>query len=449
MTLPRSLLSMLPLVLLLLLQPLTASAAYVPGPGHDLFARQNPNCVKDCLVPPCGGCAPNQYCALSVQTCDACPKATCANIQSGSSDSGDDGGSSSPSVGPIVGGVFGGLAAAGIIGFLLYRTFIKKKKQERISMAATAAEKENDFGMLKSARASTHTVASIASTVRTRASNVIQIAYIPGVTNRSGPSTPSHLVPPIPPLPMMGSPTTSQYPRSPLAGDLQFSADDILRGSMYTVNDNRSSVATTIYGQNAVVSQPNIIRAGKAAVVTVKGGSSLATSIASSPSSTIPPVPALYLNGKGKGRQSTLEKVPPSPAFSVGSTFLNRMNSAKKLNTDLPKGAIGENHSTASFIYDSDDSDDDIKPGQRIKRPQSACSSCITDMDTSSPFSDTNSLAVDDIPGPSNSGQLLTGNTRRLSQSLAQRQSRTLDAMVVSSQRTVSPFDDSNSIEKQ
>lgn len=53
-----------------------------------------------------------------------------------------------------MGGVLGGVAAAGIIGFLLYRTFVKKKKQERISMAATAAEKENDFGMLKSARVS-------------------------------------------------------------------------------------------------------------------------------------------------------------------------------------------------------------------------------------------------------------------------------------------------------
>lgn len=453
MTLPRSLLSTLSLVLVLSLQSLTASAAYTPGPGHDLFARQNPNCVKDCQVPPCGKCASNQYCTLSVQTCDACPKATCADVQgtSSSNSSSDGGDSSSPSVGPIVGGVFGGLAAAGIIGFLLYRTFVKKKKQERISMAATAAEKENDFGMLKSARASTHTVASIASTVRTRASNVIQIAYIPGVTNRSGPPTPSHLVPPIPPLPMMGgSPTTSQYPRSPLAGGFQFSADDILRGSMYTVNnDNRSSVATTIYGQNAVVSQPNIIRAGKAAVVTVKGGSSLATSIASSPSSTVPPVPALYLNGKGKGRQSTLDKVPPSPAFSVGSTFLNRMNSGKKLKTDLPNDAIGENHSTTSFMYSDDSDDDDIKPGQRIKRPQSACSSCITDMDTSSPFSDTNSVVVDDTPGPSNSGQPLACNTRRLSQSLAQRQSRTLDTRAISSQRTVSPFDDSNSMEKR
>merc|ERR1711981_1254864 len=51
-------------------------------------------------------------------------------------------------------------------------------------------------------RASTHTVASMASTVLTRASNIIQIAYMPGVTNRSAPSTPGLLVPPVPPIPI-------------------------------------------------------------------------------------------------------------------------------------------------------------------------------------------------------------------------------------------------------
>lgn len=244
---------------------------------------------------------------------------------------------------------------------------------------------------------------------------------------------------------MMDSPTTSQYPRSPLAGDFQFSADDILRGSMYTVNDNRSSVATTIYGQNAVVSQPNIIRAGKAAVVQVKGGSSLATSISSSPSSSVPPVPSLLLNGKSKARQSSLETVPPSPAFSVGSTFMNRMTGVKQINTRVPaQPAIGENHSTTSFMFDSDDSDDDITPGERIKRPQSACSSCITDMDTSSPFSDTNTAGIDELPGPSNSA-LPIGNT----QTLAQRQSITIDTRVLGSERTVSPFDDLNSVDEQ
>ena len=61
--------------------------------------------------------------------------------------------------------------------------------------------------------------------------------------------------------------------RTPNA-DTKFAADDLLRGSLYTVNDNSSPIATTIYGGNAVMPQPNIIGADGAAVVTVKAGSS-------------------------------------------------------------------------------------------------------------------------------------------------------------------------------
>lgn len=260
------------------------------------------------------------------------------------------------------------------------------------------------------------------------------------------------------------SPVTSQYPRSPLAGDFQFSADDILRGSMYTVNDNRSSVATTIYGQNAVVSQPNIIRAGKAAVVTVKGGSSAGASSASSPlSESVPPMPTIVKikgpsNKKGKGAEdkSVLDTVPPSPAFSVGSTFLNRMNS-KRSQPEAVKSeagpsrrrALGENHSTSSFLYDTDDSDDDIQPGQRLRRAQSACSSCITDMDTGSPFSDTrspfsdtNSVPIEELLAPSGSTRPPNKHNRGPSMDAAGVASRQVP------ERTVSPFDDSNTIDK-
>lgn len=232
---------------------------------------------------------------------------------------------------------------------------------------------------------------------------------------------------------------------------------------MYTVNDNRSSVATTIYGQNAVVSHPSVIRAGKAAVVTVKGGSSVGASSAGSPlSESVPPMPTIIKvkgpsNRRDKGVESTLGTVPPSPAFSVGSTFLNRVGSVEKNKSEPTgsgagpsgRGAVGENHSTSSFLCDSDDSDDDIQPGQRLRRAQSACSSCITDMDTGSPFSetrspfsDTNSVAIEDMLGPGNSGQKSNVKHNR---------GPSMDAAgVVSRQvpeRTVSPFDDSNRID--
>jgi len=363
-------------------------------------------------------------------------------------------------VGAAVGASIGGLAVAGLVGFVIFK-ICTKKRRERQSMAASTAEKQNDFGIFKSARASTHTVASIASTVRTRASNVIQIAYIPGVTNRSAPSTPAHLVPPVPPLPLMdaSSPVGSQFPRSP-TGDIQFGADDLLRGS---VVDNRASVATTIYGQSAVVSQSNIVRAGKAAVVQVKAGSSVGgTSSASSPSTeSVPAIPALFTGGArkiGVDGKPTLEAVPPSPAFSIGSTFFNRMNSTKTKTSDAdtfetltPKlrtipgrsQAAHEQHSTSSFHYDSDD--EDIRPGARSKKLQSQCSSCITDMDTGSPFSDANSITIDDLPIPAGGPGRPRSSGRPLSMGIG---AGNRNSKQIKTNRTVSPFDDSNSIEK-
>lgn len=98
--------------------------------------------MDDCPVPSCN-CPGNQDCQLVAQTCDRCSQTTCVPNPSS--------GTSPGSIGAIVGGLFGGLAVAGIIGFVVYTHCIKKKKA-RMSMAANAAEKENDFGMLKSAR---------------------------------------------------------------------------------------------------------------------------------------------------------------------------------------------------------------------------------------------------------------------------------------------------------
>lgn len=98
-------------------------------------------CVENCPTPSCN-CPGNQDCQLVAQTCDRCSQTTCVPNPSS--------GTSPGSIGAIVGGLFGGLAMTGMIGFMVYTRCIKKKKA-RMSMA-NAAEKENDFGMLKSAR---------------------------------------------------------------------------------------------------------------------------------------------------------------------------------------------------------------------------------------------------------------------------------------------------------
>lgn len=240
--------------------------------------------------------------------------------------------------------------------------------------------------------------------------------------------------------------------------DIQFAASDLLRGSMCTVG-NRSSIATTIYGGSAIVSQPAIIRAGKAAVVTVnsKGGSSAGTSSNGSPTAgstdEIPPVPALYANAtgpstRGNGATSDLDSIPPSPAFSVGSTFLNRMKTSESENTGskgpgpqlraIPgRSRLVENHSiTTEIDYDSDDSSN-LVPGHRRTVVESNCSSCVTD-DIQSPFSDVNSVVLLDSTPPSSGVR----DSRRLSSGTL------LTPRVVDLSRpsgSMSPFDDSHS----
>lgn len=189
---------------------------------------------------------------------------------------------------------------------------------------------EKDFAMRRDARASTHTVGSIASTVLTRASNIIQIAYIPGVTNRSAPSTPGLLVPPVPPIPIALS-STSSSPRYEhehffMPGDLR---DSTYSGMSDRTSYARNSVASTIYGKNAVVSPlpaQTVIR-GKAAVVSVRSNGA-------SSGELTPPVPSVDYSKYANG--------PPSPAFSVGSTFLNSATAATQVTRpQVVKVAIG------------------------------------------------------------------------------------------------------------
>jgi len=271
-------------------------------------------------------------CSASVRTCDTCPTTSCiidptaaalaANAAAAKS--------SGPNVGAIAGGVIGGVAAIAILVYLIWRFFIKKKRTEyeseyvdQYSDSATEAEKE--FSARRDARASTHTVGSIASTVLTRASNIIQIAYIPGVTNRSAPSTPGLLVPPVPPIPIaLSNASTPSYE------DQHFFMPGDLRDSTYSAMTDRtsyaprSSVASTIYGKHAVVSPlpAQTVMRGKAAVISVK------SSGASNPGEMTPPVPSVDYT---KYRAGSNLQPPPSPAFSVGSTFLNSASAATQM----------------------------------------------------------------------------------------------------------------------
>jgi hypothetical protein len=190
---------------------------------------------------------------MSAQTCDSCATTKC--ISTGGSQQSNSGGSDT---GAIAGGVVGGVAAIALIVFLIWWFVIRKKRLER-----EEAEKNGSFAAARSERQ------SIASTVLTRASNVIQIAYIPGVTNRSPPDTPASLVPPVPPLP---GATPDQHFFMP--GDLRDSSWTTTTGHQSISPTLRSSVATTIYRNDAIVSAipAQQIQRSRAAVVSIHNG---------------------------------------------------------------------------------------------------------------------------------------------------------------------------------
>ncbi|TLD30999.1 hypothetical protein PspLS_02575 [Pyricularia sp. CBS 133598] len=305
--------------------------------------RRDPQCpdfvLADCPVPgPCNlqcdqgqSCqrkSPSQ-CNCATNFCGVDPTTITSPNQPQPQVSSSSGG---PSVGAIAGGVIGGVAAIGLITYLVWRFCIKTKRDpmERESWLEEKRngdlEADDDMTARRTHRSSTHTSHSVASTVLTRASNIIQIAYIPGVTNRATPTSPTLLVPPVPPIPIAVSQAST-----PSAPEDQhfFMPSDLRPDSTYSAMTGytdrtsfartsyapRSSIASTIYGKNAVIVAPaqTGMRA-KPAMVSVKSTGSGASS-----GSSTPPVPDIDFEKYGTVR-------PPSPAnstFSVGSTFLN------------------------------------------------------------------------------------------------------------------------------
>ena len=163
---------------------------------------------------------------------------------------------------------------------------------------------------------------SIASTVLTRASNVIQIAYIPGVTNRSEHSTPD-LIPPVPPIPAFSPAHSSVSTPAATTADQHFFMPADLRDSTYsdyTVDRNsyaRTSMATsrvpsTAYRGSAVVNTlpaQTAIR-GKANPVAVKTNGK--NSPIDSPRAQTPAMPLANRN-RYAGQNESIQNNTTSP----------------------------------------------------------------------------------------------------------------------------------------
>lgn len=293
-----------------------------------------PGCkVEDCTFKVPTGCGEN--CASSVCIADE-------DSSSQASGTEKDGGGG-PSAGAIAGGVVGGIVFIMVATYLVWRFLIKPKRSQMPPSVfevhpTPAGDVEKDTASRHTHRSSTHTVHSIASTVLTRASNIIQIAYIPGVTNRATPSSPTVLVPPVPPIPMHHADGNRESMQDDqhyfVPGDLRDSTYSGLSGDSNrtsyarTSYAPRSSVASTIYGKQAhVVNPTQTFMRAKPTVVSVK---SMMNSSGSSTAASTPPVPNIDYDkfARPKSRDST---------FSVGSTFLNNANTAMPVRAQVVK----------------------------------------------------------------------------------------------------------------
>lgn len=234
-------------------------------------------------TPTCPPCGEGETCLLQAPSCKSCASATCVKAGSLPGQLEPKKASATPA---IAGGVVGGVFFIILLTVFIWWFCIRKRRQQwdeqvwtETEQTFNGAEKQNQGGLNREARQSTRSLRSIASTARSRASNVIQIAYIPGVTNRSPTESPGLMVPPVPALPY-GYATNSNSTSPNFDEDRFFMPDDLARNS--TASDlsarqslspslARASNATTIYRSYAEVSPRPAQQAlrGKAAVVTV------------------------------------------------------------------------------------------------------------------------------------------------------------------------------------
>ncbi|EZF14346.1 hypothetical protein H112_06155 [Trichophyton rubrum D6] len=420
------------------------SAIYGRSPST-LFRRCVVNCPTE--APPCPTCKEKEICTLTAKSCEACATAICVPDPLANQPSDDSG---SPT-GAIAGGVVGGIALLAAILLTWWFCVRRRRKNTEIWHEKTNAASSVDVDGNSQRRQSA--VGSIASTVLTRASNVIQIAYIPGVTNRSAPGSPDLMVPPVPPIPSAVANGQNQHFFVP--GDIRDSmwsgmTDD--DGKSISPSLARSSVATTIYRHNAIVSPVPAQEAyqARANIVSVRSGTS-----SSSPQSS-PKVPSITnsqinkanavaaklgvssivarsavakpINVTKGGRSKTTTSTTTTAATTATLSDNNPSQNTPKVTVGSPE----RNPSTDSSSSDSSNSKHDAtsttdkQSTAKGKSRQSVQSLAVTEIDDSpdqkqSPFADP---IVEEEPIPSG---LTSGPTSQ-------------------SNRSASPFDDKHEV---
>jgi hypothetical protein len=271
-------------------------------------------------TPSCPQCPSGQTCSLKAESCTECASTVCIDIGN------LPGQTPNPPkpIGAIVGGVVGGIVFIIVFIYLLWRFRIKPRRKQEDQQLWTdqAVEKRDLSGLNRSARQSTRSQHSIASTVLTRASNVIQIAYIPGVTNRSPPDSPNLLVPPVPALPASAATSAASTPY--LEQDRHFFMPGDLRDSSYSDfsemdrNSIAPSLARTSVATNAFIPPLPAQQAlrGRPAVVNVHVPASQNPTVALSPLNPKVPKGLANSNSPFVGRTFTARPIEVKKAGS-------------------------------------------------------------------------------------------------------------------------------------
>ncbi|GES61264.1 hypothetical protein ATEIFO6365_0006072300 [Aspergillus terreus] len=417
---------------------------YFPDPAFSPQALSGRSIFKRCVecsssAPACPSCEDGYTCTMISRSCDQCATTKCirTSTSSSSDDSQDSSSGGGSNAGAIAGGVIGGVAAVAIITFLVWWFVIRKKRKEYAQQGGNEAEKSNNsaFNDARNSRKSTH---SIASTVLTRASNVIQIAYIPGVTNRSPPETP--LVPPVPPLP---GATPDQHFFMP--GDLRDSSwSDMTTERRSIAPSLRSSVATTIYRNNAIVSPMPAQQAmrTRAAVVSIhNGGNAPNGSLAPPDAPAVPAITPAQLAKAGVAESNSnssivARTVIAKPVMVKGTAKKSNNTNTPTVQTIEEQPESGTSTSASShqqtpasgFDASSSDEEDETSTTLSAKRAETKPGDRQSRASTQSPFSD------------------LHANAETNSRTSVHEGSRSNRSSRVSPPRVESPFSDANEV---
>lgn len=349
----------------------------------------------------------------------------------------------------------------GGITFLVWWFVVRKRRQAE----ASQPEKNGAGGHQRS-----RSMQSIASTVLTRASNVIQIAYIPGVTNRSEPHSPGTLVPPVPPLP-------SAHASSASNDQFMFTPRD-LRGSQYSgmTNDRRSiatslarsSIATTIYRNDAVISPmpAQQVRTAKAAMVSVAGSGTNTPDTVSLRTMDAPAVPAITeaqlqkAGAKVPGSSIVARSVVARPVNVKGSSKPKvPVVSEEEVDSDATESVAshsrGKRFDNQNSKFDDSSDEEDDETGSKTPTAHNIQISLSTPNDTEGPFSDS---AAPAISTPTTTTTTATSSSSTPSEEQAPSHENTgstnaqraslssVQMLAHENQRSSSPFDDEHEV---